>query len=322
MFQDGLMMINWRRFITPAIFAIIGLALGLAFNEVSAHHNANGILPGIPNTPAIQHFTATGQLTHCVDSEIANYPGFIGQIQEANDAATARLNVWHVILGGTYSTASAAAQAGCQIWWDGRNDNFCSGCAADVQYSNAPVTIRVKLSLGYVHWVSTTGHEMGHVYGMHEGYDDIKFVSHINTYGRWAPPWNAQTVMDFGTTTVVPPRGVWALTEADYRIATQWLHPAALAAGRDRLADGRKYVWYCGRNTSVTTSIAIFGVADFGLYWLNLYREQFDTARCPDGSYGGSFFLPDWIQDWYSLVIRQGNVISWDWTNKGDTFIQ
>lgn len=301
-----------------AYFMICIAAILLGVRMAEGHHNPGGRLPGVPNTPAIQQMFKVGELVHCFNDRASNYPGFRAQTDETLAAAQARIGLRYRLLPGTFADITSARNAGCNVWHNGREDNFCSGCAANVLYANAPVTVNYKLSLGYVHWVSTIGHEHGHIVGMHEGYDDVNFLSHINTYGRWASPWESETVMDFGTHTVSPPRGVWALTQSDYRVATEWLYPKSLRAGRDKLPDGRRYIWYCGRDTDKTTSIALLVQYSGGLWWPNIWTENFTLEKCPDGSYGGSLFLTPEISDNWGLVIRQGNKISWD-SSKGDT---
>jgi len=134
---------------------------------VEADHNIR--LPGIPNTPAIQNFLSDGVLTWCVNASGANYPGFVAQIQEVNDAATQDLKGVVTHQQVPYVEGNAVA---CEVNHRMLSTEFCATCAANVRYANWPVVIQYKKRLGYTDWKSAVGHEMGHVYGLHEQYID------------------------------------------------------------------------------------------------------------------------------------------------------
>lgn len=161
------------------IILIVGLAfilLSASFcveniRKVSANHNI--YLPLVPNTALIQNTIADGEQTWCVNSAAANYPRFVSDLRRVNDAYAAKWGVAHRQIVGTFESVQAAASAGCEVWHQGRYDQFCSGCAANISYANWPVTVRYNLGLGYFSFDTAHGHELGHgLLGLHEQYND------------------------------------------------------------------------------------------------------------------------------------------------------
>jgi hypothetical protein len=203
-----------------ATFALVGTA--------RLHHNLNGKLPLIPNTPAVQEILRSGELAWCTDGAATSYPGFVSQLTQTMDAFAAVLGVRHRrVAYGTPSTT------GCQVQHSMPSTHGCSACGAWVYYANWPVLVEYNYRTGYTDWKTTIGHEFGHIAGLHEAYDDINFRSHILTYGVWASPWNAPTVMDIGSHVVIL-GGVWSPTAADLRVMSPWLWPEPLDGGTYR----------------------------------------------------------------------------------------
>ena len=203
--------------------AVVGLFIGSI--TVESHHTGRPCGPGgrevclpLQPTVAVNTLRATGELTWCVNARANSYPNFVSQIHETNNAAKAVTGFGHRQIPGTFETDALAGAAGCQVWHSMPPTHGCSGCAAWVHYANWPVIIEYKWQLGYTDWKTTIGHEMGHVYGLHEHYDDDKFLSHRGTYGYWAHGYvvspgsatDSPTVMDFGT-------GQWALQPYDVK---------------------------------------------------------------------------------------------------------
>jgi hypothetical protein len=170
----------------------------LIVDRAGAHHNV--YLPGVPNTPAIQNLFADGERTFCFNANAANYPNLIAQVQQTYDSQNTKLGNANRRITGTYESPQAALNAGCDVWWNGRYDNFCTGCAANVHYASWPVTVNMKLSLGYFEWKTTAGHEEGHIHGLHEQY--------IDSGGIQCDTSRTDTVMSCGT-------GVWELKPRD-----------------------------------------------------------------------------------------------------------
>ncbi len=205
----------------PLIAAIIGLfALG---GGVEAHHNGVPCGPGgdavcLPGAPTFvqQAMQTVGEVRWCVDQRASTYPNFVAQIHETMDAGTTALGIGHQQIAGIYNTPAEALTAGCFVLHSMPDNHACEGCAAWVFYANWPVLIEYKWQVGYTFWNTTIGHEMGHVYGLHEHYDDVDFIPYRPTYGHWAhgddvspgTATDAPTVMDVGT-------GIWALTSYD-----------------------------------------------------------------------------------------------------------
>jgi hypothetical protein len=194
------------------IFAL-GFFAGLFFwlyliSEVRAHHNV--YLPLVPDTWLMQNLITDGEQTWCVNSAAANYPGFVAQLRDVNDAYAERVGIRQRQVAGVFSDPRDAIAAGCEVWHQGRYDAFCSGCAANVYYANRPVTVNYKLSLGFFDFRSTQGHEMGHaLLGLHEQYVDL---GSIGCTGR------QDTVMDCGS-------GVRYPTQLDVDRGCQVLDP-------------------------------------------------------------------------------------------------
>ena len=197
----------------------VGLALLLSTillggQEAAADHNPQGKLPNVPWTVLIQNVEKDAEVAWCVNDVGTNYPNFVSQLRQVNDAAQARTGIAHrQVAWGTPQVT------GCEVQHNALWNHSCDGCAAWIMYAEWPVRVEYKISLGYTDWRSTQAHEgtnCGHAMGEHEGYDDVNFRSHKNTYGTWASPWNGPTVMDVGT-------GVWECTEADYMVMAQWL---------------------------------------------------------------------------------------------------
>lgn len=202
--------------ISLVVLGLMFIAVLCATEPAEAHHNG-GILPYVPNTPAIRYITQTQEVTWCTDTRANAYPDFVNQIKQVNASYAEEIGVsWRYV--GIYDSEPAAYAAGCLVWHTMPDNHPCSGCAADVFYASRVAQIRYKWQLNFSSWLSTIGHEIGHIFGMHEAYDDSRFISHINTYGYWASPWNAPTVMDVGSHIPYPPRGIWGPTAADVNL--------------------------------------------------------------------------------------------------------
>jgi len=188
------------RTVAAVLIALLLWALLTGQLRVGAHHNE--YLPGVPGTPAIQNLLADGERTWCTNSALANYPNAKAQLQQTYDAQETKLGNTDRFIAGTYESVTAAKNAGCEVWWFGRYDNFCTGCACSVHYASWPVTVNVSLSLGYFDYKSCFGHEEGHIHGLHEQYVDS---GSIGCTGR------KDTVMDCGS-------GVWELQPRDVNL--------------------------------------------------------------------------------------------------------
>lgn len=208
-----------------ALGFLVGLTVALAYGRhATAHHNS-GRLPLIPDTPAVEQALTGGKLSYCFNSRAQSYPGFVAQVREVNAAFAAALGVsWHEVAFGPQ----------CQVQHVMPEQHACSACAAWVYYASWPVVVEYKWQLAYVSWRSTIGHELGHVFGLHEAYDDLRGVSHILTYGTWASPWDGPTVMDVGTHVPFPPFGLIGPTDNDLRLLSGWLFPAVPVGGAYR----------------------------------------------------------------------------------------
>ena len=167
------------------------------------------------------------QLTYCFNARAANYPGFTGQVRQVLWQHEAVLGVKWIEIPGSYETPAAAKAAGCQVQHNMPEVHGCSECAAWVHYLNWPVLIEYRWQAGYNPtngWFTTISHETGHIYGLHEHYDDANFLSYRGTYGRWAHGMlvdpgtqnDSPTVMDFGT-------GFWEFTPYDIKQSCQLL---------------------------------------------------------------------------------------------------
>lgn len=189
------------------------------YNTASGHHtgvqcpgtvNRNICLPLMDRSQALADLNATGDLTYCLNTRASNYPGFRQQVRTILNQHEATLGIRWVEIPGTYETSDQAHAAGCQVQHNMPATHGCDGCAAWVHYLNWPVLIEYKAEVGYNPtngWYTTITHEVEHIYGLHEHYDDANFRSYRSTYGHWAhgltsSPGSASdspTVMDFGT---------------------------------------------------------------------------------------------------------------------------
>ena len=220
--------------IFAALLAAFGIFL-IATAPVSSHHTS-GKLPLVPYTWLIQTMLADGEVRWCVDNRARDWPGFVSQLYQVNDAAAEYPGIPHrqidVDIPGSKSLEDAKASAldaGCMILHRIPDNHGCSGCAGWIMYGDRPAVVEYKMQViaSYTDLKTTQAHEgtnCGHAMGEHEGYDDLKSVSHIVTYGYWASPWNGPTVMDVGSHFVVA-GGVWRCTENDVRLLCSWLDP-------------------------------------------------------------------------------------------------
>lgn len=192
--------------------------------EADAHHTGRDCgggsqkcLPLLP-TAFVRNLWATGEMVYCLDNRAAAYPGFSNQVDEVATHIASTLGISQRRVGfGTPSTT------GCWVQLTMPDNHGCSGCAAWIHYANSPALVEFKYQLGYTSWRSTIGHELGHLFGIHEQYLDDSFQSHILTRGYWASDGapgrvGSPTVMDFGTSGIIPPYGAWAFTAWDARI--------------------------------------------------------------------------------------------------------
>ena len=221
-----------------AVFTLIFVILCLvATGRVQGHHTGVPCgpdsnpgravcLPYADSSPAVQELQNTKSLSYCFNARAANYPNFISQVRDVNSDIESKFGMDWVEIGGTYSTSAQAKAAGCEVWHSMPETHGCSGCGAWVHYLNWPVIIEYRFQAGYFDWRTTIAHEVTHVLGLHEHYDDANFRSHRNTYGYWAhgmvrTPGSATdspTVMDFGT-------GVYRLTGYDVAHVCQNIDP-------------------------------------------------------------------------------------------------
>jgi hypothetical protein len=190
-----------------ALTSLLGFVVGLvivaaAVQETEAHHNT--YLPLVPNTPVIQNMLGDGNLTWCLNANAAAYPNFKTQMEEmlaVNVSGALGIAVWQI--EGTFETTAQAAAAGCEVHNVGRYDAFCNGCAGNIHYANWPVTINYYLALGYFEWKTTSGHEYGHLFGLHEQYIDLGSINCDRT--------RTDTVMSCGT-------GIWKFQTRDIQL--------------------------------------------------------------------------------------------------------
>ena len=215
------------------LLIIVGFLFGA--QSVSAHHTGvpcgpggrSVCLPQMSASVALATLNSTGQLTWCVNARANNYPGFTSQVAQVLAQHEAVLGPRWVRIPGTYETPAAAKAAGCQVQHNMPEVHGCGECGAWVHYLNWPVLVEYRWQAGYNStngWLSTIGHEVVHIYGLHEHYDDINFRSFRGTYGYWAhglstSPGTAAdspTIMDFGT-------GVRDLTDYDVKQTCQLL---------------------------------------------------------------------------------------------------
>lgn len=174
-------------------------------------------LPLMNHSVAASTLRSTGELTYCLNSRAAAYPNFREQVRRTVAQHEAALGIRWTEIAGTYENTAAVSAAGCQVWHAMPATHGCGWCGATVLYLNWPVVIEYRWQAGYMNWETTISHELGHVYGLHEHYDDRNPArSHHQTHGFWAhgltqspgTTVDAPTVMDIGT-------GVWQLTPYD-----------------------------------------------------------------------------------------------------------
>lgn len=282
--------------------------------EVLAHHNPGGILPLVPNTAVIRNMWVMGEVTWCVDSRAATYPNFVTQLRQVNNAATAKARIPNRQV--SFSTNPDE----CNVQHTMPDKQFQDGVAGQIKYANWPVVVEYNWRLGYTDWRTTQGHEgtvCGHAMGLHEGYDDIKFVSHILTYNRWAYPWNAPTVMDFGTHLVIP-GGVWECQDSDVRLLRGWLlSPSVAQFGTGRHSDGNAYIFYCNGDKGRATRIALLK-QDFvyGYYFLE-HIPLVGQGQCQgwlvSGNPGDCYYLNQeitgWKESWNEGELRNDRLV-------------
>ena len=209
------------------LIASIALAVGLflGVGAVEAHHSGQPCYPGGPAkclpllpSPFMNSVFAQPEIRWCLNDRSAVYPDFQRQTQLVHNVISAKLGIPNrqVAFGSPSST-------GCWIQHNMRLDHPCQGCAAWVHYLNSPILVEYNEPLLYSDWRTTLGHELGHaIAGIHEQYDDARFVSHIRTYGYWATNGTSRsnvgdpTVMDFGSNGLPGfPEGVWEWTGWD-----------------------------------------------------------------------------------------------------------
>lgn len=228
-----------RLLILAAALTCFGVWL-LATAPASSHHNPGGKLPLVPFTWLIQTTLTDGEVRWCVDNRARDFPEFISDLRQVNDAATEITGIpqrqIQVNISGSASLAdakAAALAAGCMILHRIPDAHGCSGCAAWILYADRPAVVEYKLTVisTYNDLKTTQGHEgtnCGHAMGEHEGYIDAGEIrSHILAMGFWASPWDGPTVMDVGSHLVVV-GGVWRCTENDRRLICSWLDPNGL----------------------------------------------------------------------------------------------
>ena len=264
--------------VRAAVFVItVGYLLGLVYGlPAQAHHNPGGTLPGIP-TPIILNVLDDGAVAWCVDYRASTYPNFVAQGHQTNDIATLATGIEHYQIPGYFNTIQAAKAAGCEEWHTMPDEPMNSGVAGTILYANWPVQVKYNWRLGYTDFKTTWGHEgtaCGHAMGEHEGYDDIKFVSHFGTYGYWASPWNAPTVMDFGT-------GIWQCQPSDIaNIHARMLPKALLTYGMFTEDDGRIYGYYCNADKNAGRRVAVMATAPWGeVFWTGNHMPVTDGCH-------------------------------------------
>lgn len=197
-----------------------GVACGAASNLATGDARC---LPLMDRSWAVSELRATGQLTWCMNNRASTYPNLRTQIREvlANHESSIQGIDW-IEIGGIYETPTAALNAGCQVQMNMPEVHGCPECGGWIHYLNRPVLIEYNPHRGITFFQTTISHEVEHLYGVHEHYDDANFLSHRNTYGIWAHGLNrspgtatdAPTVMDFGT-------GVWRMTAYDVKYTCQ-----------------------------------------------------------------------------------------------------
>ena len=288
---------------------VLGLFVSIALESLTRVVNADHLdfLPGLP-TPAIQNLLQDGERTFCVNAAANSYPNFVSQLQQTYDSQQAKLGNGNRQILGTFETVQAAGTAGCENWWNGRYDAFCSGCACSIHYAAWPIQTNVKLSLGYVDFRSCQGHEEGHAHGLHEQYKD--------SGGSIACTQRLDTVMDCGS-------GVWELQPRDvnlicdlYGVAGDHFHACAPTpppcdpcwnpvTERWVFSDGRSFhpnsgcgEWFSAKNTKEWSVCAYNWDADPDLD--GRFNEVMGDWVAVGAS--GSFYH-DETGEWLSLVV-------------------
>lgn len=189
-------------------------------------------LPYADNSFAVNKLKQTGQLTYCFNQRALNYPNFRAQVRQTLTQHEQALGIKHIEVTGAYQSNTAAKSAGCDVWHSMPETHGCSGCAAWVHYLNEPVIIEYRWQAGYSDWKTTITHEVVHIYGLHEHYDDANFRSYRGTYGSWAHGLtsspgtanDARTVMDFGMVALYG-NLAWQMSEYDVKYACENMDP-------------------------------------------------------------------------------------------------
>jgi len=156
------------------------------------------ILSGAAQTRALDR----GFFTFCFSSGSLAYPGFRQQALEVIAAARAATGIASIEVGWG-SGCDVRNEVVSDAEFPCKNTDGTISAAACVTYNSDPVRIWFRRQLNLSNWRSAQCHEgsggnSGHVAWLHEGYDDIRFVS-LGDFG---------TCMDFGT-------GVWQVTSRD-----------------------------------------------------------------------------------------------------------
>ena len=149
-----------------AVVFIAILAIFLHIKLVESHHNE--FLPLAGETWLARQIEANQSYTYCLDSRAESYPGFSVQVSQEAAEYEARTGIRGIKVAFTTSTA-------CQVQHVMLPAFPCSaGASACIYYASAPVVIHYKEELGYVSWLTTTGHELGHgLLNLHEQYIDL-----------------------------------------------------------------------------------------------------------------------------------------------------
>lgn len=172
------------------VVLLVGLLFGIAASHVRADHNGPW-LPLIPNTPAIQNMIRDGDIKWCADDRATNYPSFISQVNDVDAAYASEFGVTFTQVGFDSS---------CELKHVMPDVHGCgASCAAWIFYANWPAQIEYKWQLGYVDWRSTIGHEMGHLFGLHEMYKDSGSIGCDSGYQAMVNRLGFDTVMSCGT---------------------------------------------------------------------------------------------------------------------------
>lgn len=226
------------------IFLVVLLLLVVTGSiRVSAHHTGvpcgpesnpgrSVCLPFADDSYAVNKLKATNTLTYCFNQRALNYPGFRAQVRETLTQHESVLGIKHIEVAGAYQSNTAAGNAGCDVWHSMPETHGCPQCGAWVHYLNEPVIIEYRWQAGYSDWKTTITHEVGHIYGLHEQYDDANFRSHRGSYGYWAKGMettpgtatDARTVMDFGMSSLYG-NLAWQFSEWDVKYACENMDP-------------------------------------------------------------------------------------------------